>query len=451
MLVRLPAQLLRGQPGGPVGEEEWQATLEELVLSFSDALQPEFAPQVEVAASDDGLAVTIDARPALLDQSISRSPEKVLEKVTQCLIRRPEMLSAESSRTASVQAYLADLGLAPGRADFADGRHGADAAIHQIAEDVIDNLQPDEITIEGPPRVLRRATAKDFDLVSRLRHQNLFEYGLAFPDLRLRPTTADDIVRLRLNDLRVPLHGLGPDSAWSDVVEALVGSLRLRTHWFLRQRDVESSLNDLGYLMPDLVQSCLDSYPLSTVTAVLREIARSSRSIRNLGRLVWLLLDVGGSEAEAGADRFAFTETPRHPRRRRRLDQEAVDARADDPVVLTALVRKALNEEYWRIGASRAPNEAGRLSADTEELLVAASGGADLAALADAEWRALSEVSELGHPTLLVVRAAAAIPPVASCAQALPNPPRVLSSQELPPDVDLATIPVAGRRSLTRT
>jgi hypothetical protein len=441
--VRLPIDVLKGKAGGPSGEDQWKATLHQLLWSLSSGLQPASPPNVDVVASDDELAVTIGERPALVGSSTSASSsDGVLDRLTQRLIRRPDLLSGQPGRNTSVQAYLADLGLAPARADLAGGRPGI--AVHQLAEDVIDSLEPDEIVIEAPAEILQRTTDAGLDLVSRLRHQSLIDFGLMLPDMRLRPTfeSTNGVVWLRLNDLSVPVHSLSSDSGWSDVVDVLVRAIIPRRHWFLRRRDVRSSLSDLGYLMPDLVQSCLDCYPLPTVAAVLREMARGGRSIRNLGRLAWLLLDVG-SGAEAGADRFAFTETPQ---RVGEPDSGSGPQEELDPVVLAALLRKALNEEWWRIGTFKVPQHAGRLSADTEQLLKATSDGDDRSELAAAEWRALSELSELDQPQLLVVREAAAIPPVAGCVQALPDPPRVVSSQELPPDADLTAIPVAGRR-----
>jgi hypothetical protein len=436
VLVRLPSKVLPDSHDGRAGAEPWRTSLEGLFATLSGDFRPGDVPVVDVVATDDSGAVMIDDRPAIVG-GFPSAPELMLEELTRRLLRRPNLLSGQAGRDTSAGGYLADLGFAPHRADPVAG--APTSSVHQIAEDLIDSLRPDEIVIEAPAEILQRTRDDDLDLVRNLRHDSLVNYGLVFPDVRLQAASVPDApVGLRLNDLHVPVYGLDSHSSWRDVVDALVRTVRPRTCWFLRKRDVASGLDNVRYLMPDLVQSCLERYPLSTVTAVLREMARSSRSIRNLGRLVWILLDIG--VAEAGPDRFALTETSLL------AGQLAQGPRggASDPVVLAALVRKALNEESWRIGTLEMPH-AGRLSADTERLLAVTGDGEDQSALAGAEWRALSEVAQLRHPRLLVVRQAAAIPSVASCVQALPDPPRVVSSQELPPDADLATIPVAKR------
>jgi hypothetical protein len=258
VVVHLPPEALRGESGGPAGVEQWQASVAGLVGSLTSRLAPYTAPTVEIAAGADAFALTIDERPAVVGRSGSAAPDGVLDDLASRLIRRPGLLIGQPGRTTSVQAYLADLGRDPSRPQI-DDRPGA--AVHELAEEAIDRTEPDEIVVEAPAAVLRRrASEDDLELVSRLRRQNLFDTGLVFPDVRLRPTpaSAERGVRVRLNDLEVPVYGLHPTAGWQDVVDALTRTLRPQRHWFLRQSDVRSSLSELGYLMPDLVQSCLE-------------------------------------------------------------------------------------------------------------------------------------------------------------------------------------------------
>jgi len=189
--------------------------------------------------------------------------------------------------------------------------------------------------------------------------------------------------------------------------------------------------------MPDLARASSEAYDLATLTAVLREHLRRGGNIVNLGRLLWLLLDLGN--VPSGSDQLSLSEMPRRLRPGRAATRPESDS-PRDPVVLASLVRKALTEEAWRIGRFRWPDRVARLSQSTEEALTAAEPDA----LASAEWAVLTEVDQLGWPDLLVVRRAAAVPPLNDCLRALAAPPRVLSADELPPDTNFADLTVAA-------
>jgi hypothetical protein len=315
-----------------------------------------------------------------------------------------------------------------------------DQPVPDRAEAAIDTVSPDEIVLEGPAAVLRRMSGDERDLVPRLRHRVLADCGVRLPDIRLVPASAPDpVLRLRIHDLVVPVGSIGADARWSDVVGCLSRTVGRRLHWFLRQRDVAAALEDLGYLMPDLVQSGNERYRLATLSAVLREVLRHGGSIRNLGRIILLLLDLGGPAP--GPDRLALAEHPRRPLSG--ASRNSGSPAETDPVILAALLRKARAEESWRIGTLRLPRRTGRLSRGTEEALTELWSGTDRSALAAAEWAALAEMAQLDAPELVVTRSIRAVPAVGWCLQALPHPPRVVASHELPPDADLAGLRVA--------
>ena len=409
-------------PAGTTGVADRHRELETLLRSLAGRLGAERLPAVTVRTGDDHAAtVDVDGRPLAVGLTTAGGDFDFAEDLAARLLRRPGLLCGQPGPPATVAAYLADLGLRPGRADQPG------ASVPDRAEAAVDSIAPDEIVLEAPAAVLRQIGRDECGLVPKLRHRVLTGFGVHLPDIRLVPApSTEPVLRIQVHDLVVPVRLTGAGAGWAEVVNGLSRTIRPRIHWFLRRRDVVAALDDLGYLMPDLVQSGTERYGTGTLTAVLREVVRHGGSIRNLGRIILLLLDLGGPAP--GSDRLALTEQPRSP--------------MSDSVVLAALLRKARAEEAWRIGTPRPPERAGRLHEQTETALTGRS------APASTQWAALAEIAGLGTPELVVTRSVQALPAVGWCLQALPHPPRVVASLELPPDADPGRLPVA-RSALT--
>jgi hypothetical protein len=256
--------------------------------------------------------------------------------------------------------------------------------------------------------------------------------GVELPDVRVSLTEPRlRRIRVGLNSTFVTVRTVPADAGWGYVMQSLERALAGRLHWFIRKEQVGRILEDLWYVVPDLVESCRLCYPLDVLTACLRELVRHGQSLRNLNRIMWLLLDLGS--AESGPDHFLMAETPLPDSRR------GVVAASGDPVALASRIRRCVHEEAWRVRAAQPLGGSGRLSADLERALVDANK-ADVALW---EWAVLEEFAALDHPEVLVVRDVGAIGPVFDALQCLPEPPAVISSQELPPDTRLSEMPVA--------
>ncbi|HEX6150362.1 hypothetical protein [Nocardioides sp.] len=328
-------------------------------------------------------------------------------------------------------SYVVGLGCRPGTE-----RAGRGSAV-EAAEVALDE-RDDAIVVELSAATLRRVGRGAQHDVAKLREDELHHQGVMYPDVHARAT--DDppgTVRLRLNDVTLPPYSLDPDAAWKDVVDLMAAEVAVRRHWFLRQGQVSARLDDdLVYLQPDLVAVIDANFSRAALTACLRELVRSGRRIRNLPRILWFLLEQ--ADPDGDPDTLRLAESPLVPKSR-------YAPRADpDPLLLAAHVRKLANEEAWRLGNYRMPRGAVRLAAETEHALT--RGGADPEELARAEWAAVRAVA--AEPAERVItRSVRAIAAVRDTLQALPRPPRVTASQELPPDADLTQFRVLDEPS----
>jgi hypothetical protein len=239
-------------------------------------------------------------------------------------------------------------------------------------------------------------------------------------------------VRLRLNDVTLPVHQLGAEAGWTDVVRHLGAELAGRRHWFVRMRDVARVLDDdLVYVFPDLLAVAEANYSRAQVTACMRELVRCGRRMRNLPRILWLLVEAGGSPA--GSDIVRLAESPLLPKTRHQPPA------GRDPLLQAVRVRKIAAEEDWRLGTYRARRHAIRLAPQIEERLV--TDGAP-AALARAEWAAVRAVATAPGAERVITRTVEALGPVRDALQAIEKAPRVVTSHELPPDADVGAYPV---------
>jgi hypothetical protein len=419
---------LRVQVPAELAGLDWASWLADAL----NALRPYADPaddEIVVEPADGGrFGLTVNGRPAVVDlagggSSTPGSPIAVLNEVAVRLLRRLSLLDDRLARPDSVHHQLIDLGLPPWyTSDDPDPRER-----QQELEERPAALAPTLILLEVPSRVARHYDADSLDAVARLRESALSRYGVRLPEVRLRLTEgSDDTVRIGLNEVWT-VQRLTDHADWAEVIALLESVLDGRLHWFVRAEDIESALDELSYAMPDQVANCLVHYDTATIAGCARELVRQGDSVRNLVRVIWLLLELGSWDALP--DRLVLAEQPMQ------ATVGLAPATARDPGVLASRIRGYNHEEAWRAGIDLPLGSAGRLSSEAEEQLGYAWD--DIRNLVRAEFRVVEEYVELGRPATVVVRTAEAIRPVADVLQAMPRPPKVIASAELRPDADV--------------
>lgn len=412
--------------------ESW---LQELAAGLQKDLAGPTTPIQIRGDSADSFIVALGGRPAVIGLSVPRqvkvSPASldVDNEVAIRLLRRLPLLCPEPDARWSTTHYLADLGHRPDEWSPPDPRDHHEF-LTQV-EESLDQRLAQPIVIDAPIRALRSVEGEWDDLVPRLRQAIYRTTGLRLPNFHLSPSaSASQELVITLGDVRVRLR-LPNGAGWRQVVHELEKVVSGRPHWFVSPADVGQSFDDLSDLLPDLAAACLDCYDIPTVTATLRELVRGGRNVQNLSRIAWLLLDLGATES--GPDSLLMAESPLLAVRGSRYS--AVRVR-HDPVALASRLRKCIAEEAWRIGVDELTGTFGRLAEHTEVALQSPES----ADVTDAEWEAVGQYFEMDSPAIIVVRTIDAIAPVRAVLDAVPSPPRVIASSELPPDVDLAEI-----------
>lgn len=345
----------------------------------------------------------------------------LVSAVTAPLVRRLHLLGGLDAPATALADRLLALGCR-----VPTGEEASAAADLNGAERLLDRRLAQEILLEVPESTLRRAGDGGHLAVGSLRRAEFAKWGMAYPDVRVdlverRPGS----VRCRVNDVWLPTWELGEDADWNAVVRHLGTEMAALRHWFVRLRDVTSMLDGLAYALPELVAVTRSCYSDEETTACLRELVRSGRRVRNIPRILWLLLEQG--DAPGGPDRLKLSESPLVPRGHR-------DSPDRDPLEMSARVRKIANEESWRLGNYRGPQRGVRIAPQLEERVRAREHSPDRAA---AEWEAVHAVAAASQTDRVVTRTIHALEPVRDALQALASPPRVMASQELPPDADL--------------
>jgi hypothetical protein len=434
--IRLPESLDADFADGLTGSvgSQLSALLRELGIDRKPVITAERADPGDLAAS-----VSIDQRPVALLRCEHPHPEdageSLLNGVMDRILRRLALLPGPGVGARSTLAYLMTLGCrAP------DGTP-VDAFDVDAAEKLIDARSGEEIVLEVAAPTMRRVDGSAAEAMVRLRETEYRKWGVVYPGVTVVLT--DDRpgwVRLRLNDVTLPVRHLGDDAEWLDVVHHVGAELANRRHWFIRMRDMARVMDeDLVYVAPDLVAVAEANYSRAQLTACMRELVRGGRRVRNFPRILWLLIEAGGSPA--GPDILRISESPLLPKSRHRPPAER------DPIVQAVRVRKLAAEENWRLGSYWAPQHAVRLDPEIEHRLLA--DGQAGAALAEAEWAAVRALATEPAAQRVITRTVEALGPVREVMQAVDNVPRVTASHELPPDADLNDLPVLtdpGRR-----
>jgi hypothetical protein len=435
----------RSLPGDPV-DVEIRLPLA-LPAAVADELKDELHGHLSVLLSELGLdrelaitGTTAGPGATAATASIDRCPvahlrsdhlrpedaaESLLDGIMSRTVRRLPLLADARVDPSSTSAYLMMLGCqAPAHASV--GTFDVDAA-----ERLIDERTDEHIVLEVAAPTMRRVDGAEARAMIELRENEFRESGVDYPDVRLVLT--DDrpgSVRLRLNDVTLPVRHLGDDARWTDVVQHLRAELAGRRHWFVRMRHVAHLMDkDLVYVLPDLVAVVEANYSRAQVAACMRELVRDGRRMRNVPRILWLMIEAGGSPAES--DVLRMSESPLLPKTRHQPPAQS------DPMVQAVRVRKLAAEEEWRLGNYRPPRHAVRLAPDIEERLVDEAED-----LAQAEWAAVRAFATDPDAEYVVTRTVGAVGPVRAALQAVEKVPRVVASHELPPDADLGALTV---------
>lgn len=421
--VTLPDHL----PPAVVGGFEQEAR--ELLVGLLDDLSVERTLQLSVhTRRTPDVEISIDRRPvahlALSNDLVGDPPALVTQALSAVTARLP-VVAGVGPCSRSSAGYVCSVGRRV-PTDLPDSSLEVGRAEHAIGDRDVE-----EIVVEAPLAIVRNARAADLDAVPNLRRREYRKRGMRYPNVRLviqedRP----GLVRLRLNDVRLPGRRFDHDAGWGAVVRYLSEEITRRRHWYVREQHVARMLDeDLSLFFPDLVAVIRERFSPSEISACLRELVRSGWRVRNLSRILWTLLEQGGSPA--GPDILRLDETPLLPDFPDRVAAER------DPVLMAIRVRKLSVEERWRLGTYASPTGAARLPAELEELLTVIDRSTRLA---KAEWSAVRAVAARPSVNMIVTRTVEALAPVRDALQCLAMPPLVVSSHELPPDADLGAL-----------
>jgi hypothetical protein len=426
--IRLPGSL--PPAAGDDLEDSLHRDLSTLVAEFGLDRKPVIT--VETAGPDAAEAtVSIDRRPVAHLRPEHLRPENAAEslrkEVMSRVLRRLPLLAGPRVGPQSTSAYLMLFGCR-----VPDGT-ARDAFDVEDAERLIDDRSDEHIVVEVAPPTMRPHDGAEARAMVELREAEYRESGVVYPDVRVILTDErPGSVRLRLNDVALPMRRLHEDAGWTDVVDHLRAELVGRRHWFVRMRHLAHYLaDDLVYVLPDLVAVAEANYSHAQITACVRELVRGGRRMRNIPRILWLMLEAGGSPAES--DILRLSESPLLPKVRRRPSAWG------DPLVQAVRVRKLAAEEEWRLGNYRPPWHGVRLHPDIEEGLL---NGDEAETLARAEWAAVRAFATDPTAECVVTRTVGALGAVRAALQAVEKVPRVISSHELPPDADVSAFPV---------
>jgi hypothetical protein len=413
-------------------KEKLHTQLSILATEFGLERQPAIAAAVGGPDVTEAM-VSIDQRPVAHlrpgDLRPEEAAESFLNDVMYRVLRRLPLLAGPGVGPQSTAAYLMLLGCR------VPAGTSVDAFDVEDAERLIDDRSGEHIVVEVAVPTMRPRDGAEAGAMVELREAEFRESGAVYPDVRVVLTDErPGSVRLRLNDVALPMRRLDEDAGWTDVVRHLHEELVGRRHWFVRMRHVTQRLDeDLLYALPELAAVAEANYSRAQITACLRELVRSGRRMRNVPRILWLMLEAGGSPA--GSDILRLSESPLLPKARHRPPADR------DPVVQAVRVRKLAAEEEWRLGLFRAPRHAVRLDPGIEKRLL---GGDKAEALGEAEWaavRAFASAPDAEHAAV-ITRTVGALGPVRAALQAVEKVPLVVTSHELPPDADVDVLPV---------
>ena len=333
--------------------------------------------------------------------------------------------AADADLCRGVPEYLLDNGLSLARLEQLSGSPGfAEArSTPELAESIIGEIAPRTIPLRVPEAVLRATRESDVNLLVTSRQHIFTKKGVQFPDIDVRPQSdGPDQLIVRFNDVSIS-RGIDETLAsWPAIVNSLQGLLTDHVAWFVRDEDVVEAREALRWVTPDLYRLSTENISSQMLSACLRAMLRSGESVRNLTRIMWLLIEpyVGGGETiriAAVAGQLGWD----------------IDGDAD---LLACHVRTLMAEEARQGGWSDARPNAVLLPPELEE--AAMSEAAE--ARAEALWRIVFAARAISSGVRIATRSAEAAQPIRKALQALPDPPAVVAEQEMPLDIVVPTL-----------
>jgi hypothetical protein len=375
------------------------------------------APRLSDAWVDDALnalELTLMQRGSLLLDA-TREAELTRDLIERAGDDRPGLYEGTVSR-------LLDLGLSVERLrriDPAAGLHGLSTSA-EIDETLIERTAPSAMYIEVSEHTLRNTDVRrDANALVEARRRIYQDTGLIYPDVDLAPTaTPPGTVRVWLHDIPVTPPPLPETATWADVVSALEAVLRPHASWFVRSSTVSEQRRGLAPTVPELVELSCARDTDAAVAAVVRSMVGNRDSVRNLPRLLWLLLDAEPASTRSNTVLLAEPS-----------DEDGGPSRSD-PALVASGVRRRVHEEQ-RLGRSvEAEDTRAPLDPGVEERLLLGRGAE---AFRDAEWELVRSLVTAPHVDTVVVRSPRALQTVRGTLSALVSPPRVVAVQELGP------------------
>jgi hypothetical protein len=458
--MNLTVQVTAGITGAAITQLE--SGLQRAITDLARSLGVVRGVSIEVTrpgVGENTVAVWVEGRPLAVGLAAGSGlpagdwARNLVSSVAHALLRRPSMLldaplaeqhaarlqaSMSDDRRDSyrgVPAYLLDSGISlpgNGQLNAPPGLRQCDSGA-EIGELLIDGLAPPEIVVEIAEATLRNTPADAAAALVGAREGLYAQTGVQFPDVQIVPADQpSSVVAVRLNQVRLPEFRVAEESGWQGVVPALSGILRAFAPWFLRVSDVRATRTQLGDVLPDLISLSRSLYPDPLLSACLRSLMVHGDSIRNLPRILWLLLEAGA--IGPADDRVRLAESPHLP------SAGTAPVVQRDPELLASALRKVVAEEAWRVGAPGPADPCVCLPPEVERSLIEP---ADADALAHTELRAVAMLSSLDRPFQVAAHSALALRPLRYALLALPEPPRVVASQELPPDTEIQPVPAS--------
>jgi hypothetical protein len=392
-------------------------------------------PTVDVSA--DGRPVASDVAAAEDDderwpRAVALGVDRALRRHLSVLLDEPTteqyaakvgaIVSAENhARYRTVPGYLLDNGFSLKAIDNLKPEPGAldeRPTGFDVGEVILNVAAPRMITVELADAILRKGEETQRELV-KTREEIYFQTGVHFPDVNLKiADLPPGMVNVEFNQVRLPEVRIHADADWRDVVHVLNDLLRAHIQWFLRTEDVEAARSVLSDTLPDLIWLSRYFFEAPLLTACLRSLVRNGDRMRNLPRILWLLLEAGATKAGEDCVRLGSAQL--------RSSNSGPDVQRD-PDILAA----------WQVDAPTGGSPIVRLPPELETALIEP---ADAAALAEAEWRAVRIIGSIGGPSRVVTHSMDTLRPVRDALLALPHPPQVMASLEFPPDTQLPPV-----------
>ncbi|HEX8346842.1 MAG TPA: hypothetical protein VF657_19190, partial [Actinoplanes sp.] len=179
----------------------------------------------------------------------------------------------------------------------------------EFAEVAIETLRPDSIEIRLNPSTLRRTTASGVEQNAfvDVRRRLFARLGVKFPDIDL--VAAADVPEgacaLRLNHVELQPRPLPDGATVADVALFAERWLHRYAPWFVSLADVRSTVEDLKLALPELVGIVQERHSYPRLTLLTRALVEERVPVRNVGRLMVLLLDAPPAGTQRGVVNFA--------------------------------------------------------------------------------------------------------------------------------------------------